>query len=102
MPCYFILPSQRELERSDKGILSSNVIHKIMKRWPKTAFILAAAIGLAFLVLLLPLLPFTEGYGCAGVTNIGCAPDHASASFYLFGFGYLSGDLSTPHGASTY
>jgi hypothetical protein len=65
-----------------------------MKRWIKMAFILAAAIGLTFLVLLLPLLPFTEGFGCV---NNGCAPDHASASFYLFGSGYLS----APHGANS-
>ncbi len=69
-----------------------------MKRWPKTVLVLAAVIGLTFLVLLLPLLPFTEGFGCAGAVIIGCAPDHASASFYLFGSGYLS----TPHGANSY
>src|ERR1700688_3846016 len=73
-----------------------------MKRWPKTALILAAAIGLTSLALLLPLLPFTEGFGCLGSAgNIGCAPDHASASFYLFGSGFLSAYLSTPHGASS-
>jgi hypothetical protein len=71
-----------------------------MKKRPKTAFVLAAAIGITFLALLLPVLPITgEGYGCVGAAgNIGCAPDHASASFYLFGSGFLSAYLSTPHG----
>jgi hypothetical protein len=71
-----------------------------MKRWPKAALILAAAIGITSMVLLLPVLPVTEGYGCMGTPagNIGCAPDHASASFILFGSGFLSAYLSTPHG----
>jgi hypothetical protein len=75
-----------------------------MKRWPKAALILAAAIGVTFLVLLLPLLPLAEVGGCVGTPagNIGCAPDHASASFYLFGSGFLSAYLSTPHGINSY
>ena len=75
----------------------------MMKSRSKAALILIVVIAVTLPGLLLPLLPFTGGgYGCVGGVNIGCAPDHASASFYLFGFGYLSGDLSTPHGASTY
>jgi hypothetical protein len=73
-----------------------------MKRRRKAAFILGAVIGVTFLALLLPVLPITEGYGCAGTVNIGCAPDHASASFYLFGSGFLSAYLSTPHGVNSY
>ena len=66
-----------------------------MKSRSKAALILIVVIAVALPGLLLPLLPFTEGFGCV---NGGCAPDHASASFYLFGSGYLS----TPHGAYSY
>src|ERR1700688_1891683 len=75
-----------------------SVGQKMMKRRQKAAVILIVVIAVALLGLLLPLLPFTEGFGCAGAVSIGCAPDHASASFYLFGSGYLS----TPHGANSY
>jgi len=74
-----------------------------MKRWPKTALILAAAIGVTSLALLLPVLPIGETGGCVGWRgNIGCAPDHASAIFYLFGSGFTSAYLSTPHGLNSY
>src|SRR2546429_7313004 len=75
-----------------------------MKRWPKTALILAAAIGITSLVLLFPLLPFLGGFGCVGTPagNIGCGPDRASASFYLFGSGFLSAYLSTPPGVNSH
>ena len=90
--------AQHTLLHSDKTINQTAQVKNMMKRRQKAAVILIVVIAVALLGLLLPLLPFTEGFGCAGAVNIGCAPDHASASFYLFGSGYLS----TPHGANSY
>ena len=70
--------------------------NEIMKRRSKAALV-AAAIAVTFVMLLFPVLPVTVGFGCV---NGGCAPDHASASYYIFGSGVLSGSMH--YGENTY
>lgn len=71
-----------------------------MKRRSKAALVLVVAIAVALPGLLLPLLPYQYGGSCVIEKGgeIVCGPDHASLSFYLFGFGFMS----ALHGSDTF